>query len=577
MRASTSSRIRTSHGRTAASRSAARPWRERPVLDRLRQRRLVDLLRARPRRQLRAGPHAVGVRHHRRVLLLHGGHLCRGDGDVSRGGRLVELRAPRLQRVRLVLRGVGADAQLRHHRRHLGLLRAALPGLGGRRRRPAPRPRRHHRRHHRGRAAVGRQRDRRQGVGRAEHLPGRHRLPHAAAARARRRDPRAVAADAGRQRLLRRGPDLEGLLPGHPDRHDRLHGDRDDLQHGRGGARRGQDHPGRDQPRAHRGVRHLLHAAGRRAQRPARHAAGRRLLSDAAGRQRGGRRLRRRPDPRRGQAAEPRAAAVGGRDLRRPAGRDDPVHRHQRGHHRRVAAGLLDGRLPPAARPIAPAASEVRHALDRDPHLRRRRLPDDHPRPGRLPGQHLRVRRDAVVHDRPRGGHPHAPHQTRRRAALPGPGQHANPRRRRPAVRRVRRRGHRDGLRGRHRAAHLRGHRGHRLAAAGHRRLRHLPPPPGAGPDLHAPGRGAPAGRRPRGRVRVDPRRLRRRCVQRGGDRHRDAAGLAPPAGHPRAGDHHRAGLLADRRVAARAGAHRPGADRAGQDPGRPARHRATG
>ena len=43
----------------------------------------------------------------------------------------------------------------------------------------------------------------------------------------------------------------------------RLHGHRDDLEHGRGGPGRDADDPDRDQPRAHRGVRHLLHAPRR--------------------------------------------------------------------------------------------------------------------------------------------------------------------------------------------------------------------------------------------------------------------------------------------------------------------------
>ena len=42
--------------------------------------------------------------------------LLRGDRDVPGGGRLVELRAPRLQRVLVVLRRVGPDAQLRRSR-----------------------------------------------------------------------------------------------------------------------------------------------------------------------------------------------------------------------------------------------------------------------------------------------------------------------------------------------------------------------------------------------------------------------------------------------------------------------------
>ena len=51
-----------------------------------------------------------------------------------------------------------------------------------------------------------------------------------------------------------------------------------------------------------------------------------------------------------------------GRDLRGHPGGHDPVHRHQRGHDRRVAADLLDGPVPPAARPAAPAAPALPHA-----------------------------------------------------------------------------------------------------------------------------------------------------------------------------------------------------------------------
>ena len=81
------SRVR--HGRTPPARPPARAGRQRPLLDRLRQRRLVDLLRARPRRVVRARPHAGRLRHHRLHLLPDGRHLRRGDGDVPGGGRLV--------------------------------------------------------------------------------------------------------------------------------------------------------------------------------------------------------------------------------------------------------------------------------------------------------------------------------------------------------------------------------------------------------------------------------------------------------------------------------------------------------
>ena len=90
---------------------------------------------------------------------------------------------------------------------------------------------------------------------------------------------------------------------------------------------------------------------------------GDRRLQHAARRARGGRRLRRRPDPRRRQAARPRLPAATRRALRRPAGRDDPAHRHERRDHRRLAARLLDGDPPPGARP--PAASCTRSTTRR--------------------------------------------------------------------------------------------------------------------------------------------------------------------------------------------------------------------
>ncbi len=130
---------------------------------------------------------------------------------------------------------------------------------------------RHRRRRGGHRDPVRHQRHRRQGVGRAEHRARGRRLPHAGAARAARRVPRAVAVDARRERRPRHRADMDAVPARDPRRHDRLHRHRDDLEHGRGGRGRGQDDPGGDQPRADRGLRHLLHAALRRAQRAARH------------------------------------------------------------------------------------------------------------------------------------------------------------------------------------------------------------------------------------------------------------------------------------------------------------------
>ena len=103
-----------------------------------------------------------------------------------------------------------------------------------------------------------------------------------------------------------------------------------------------------------------------------------------------------------------RAAATCGRDLRRAAGRDDPLDCHQRRNHRRLAARLLHGPAPPAPRPAARAPSQVPDAVDRNPRVRRDRVPDPDPRTSHVPGQHLRVRGDALLHDRARLGDPPA-------------------------------------------------------------------------------------------------------------------------------------------------------------------------
>ena len=438
-RAQTRMHARCCDGATPTARPAACARRQRAVRHRVWQRRVVDLLRAGLGRRPRPRADAARLRHHGDLLLLHGGDLRRGDGDVPRGRRVVELRAPRLQRARLVLRGLGADAQLRHHGRDLGLLRAALP------RRPvlgtaALRAGRRDLRRRRDHRAVAHQRRRDQGVGGPEHRPRGRGLLHPAAHGRRRRAARLLAADAGRQHQLRRRPDLDGLPAGDPAGDDRLHRNRDDLEHGRGGQGRGGHDPQGDRPRAHSGLCDLLHAPARRAVRAAGHprsADGR--AQHAARRRRGGRRIRGRPDPRRRQAARPRHPAAARRALRRPARRDDPAHRDERRHHRRVTPRVLDGDPPPGPRPPAPAAPEVQHALDRDPRVRRRRLPHAAARTGRVPRQHVRLRRDAVVHDRPRGGHPAAPRRAGARASLPRSRHAADRRPRAAGLRRVRR------------------------------------------------------------------------------------------------------------------------------------------
>ena len=194
-------RIALSNGKTPAGRTGAGPGGQRPLLDGLRERRVLDLLRARSRRRARARPDADRLPDHGPLLPVHRGHLRRGDRDVPRGRRVLELRAPRVQRVLVVLRRLGPDAQLRRDGRDLRVLRPALPRqrvLGG----AAALPGRHHRRrdHHRD---PGRdQRVRGQGVGGPEHRARGRRLPHAGAAGDRRRGARArrQPGPAGRQR-----------------------------------------------------------------------------------------------------------------------------------------------------------------------------------------------------------------------------------------------------------------------------------------------------------------------------------------------------------------------------------------
>ncbi len=159
--------------------------------------------------------------------------LHRGDGDVPGGGRVLELRASRVQRGSQLLRGVGADAQLHHHRRDLGVLRAALPvgvlGAVGARAggrdlrmragRPARRPQR--------------QGDR--GILAPQPGARRRRPADPAGARAHRASPGLRPGPAGQPGRFRGGADRRGLPPRDRGGDGRLHRDRDDLEHGGGG------------------------------------------------------------------------------------------------------------------------------------------------------------------------------------------------------------------------------------------------------------------------------------------------------------------------------------------------------
>ena len=210
-----------------------------------------------------------------------------------------------------------------------------------------------------------------------------------------------------------------------PGRDDRLHGDRDDLEHGRGGQGRG-----RRRSRRRSTASSSPSSRSTRCCRPSRSPRCRCTAAPTATT----RRCSALPEAQGGYAGDPvlgvvkhldlGVAAGRRRDLRRPAGGDDPVHRHERRDHRRLAARLLDGPAPPDARPAAPAApaSTARRGSGSSSSAR---SPAWRMIPGQadVPGQHVRVRRDAVVHDRAPRGDPAAQTVARPQAPVPRPGQ----------------------------------------------------------------------------------------------------------------------------------------------------------
>ena len=295
-------------------------------------------------------------------------------------------------------------------------------------------------------------------LGAAAHGPGRHRLRHRRRRRARRRQRRRrqgvgrastsrwPSIDFVTQLLLVLvgvvlvfspetlvdnvdlgvAPTLEGLLPRDPGRDDRLHRDRDDLQHGRGGQGRGARRSRR------RSTACVIAVFAIYAPLPAvalSRAAG--VRSDAT-------------------ASTSRCSACPRRRAASPATRSSASSSRSTSGRCRAPAEIYVGLLAATILFIATNAGIIgvsrlvysmglhRQVPDRlrqlHPRfgtpwigilrLRRRRLRGDDPGPGRVPGQHVRVRGDAVVHDRPPRGHPPArqPSPTRERPYR-GPGQ----------------------------------------------------------------------------------------------------------------------------------------------------------
>ena len=206
----------------------------RPVRDRLRERRLLDLLRAGARRRARAGAHPAGLPVRRRPVRADRENVRRGRLDVPRSGRVLVVRAPRLRRRRLVLRRLGAEPRLHPHDRDLRVLRPALPERVPRPGRAQAQPGRHLRGPDRGRRAGVAEHPRARRVGQAQPRPGDRGPQHADHAGLPRRRARAGPVAAGPPGAPGLGAYLEGTDLRAVAGDARLHGHRDRRQHGRG-------------------------------------------------------------------------------------------------------------------------------------------------------------------------------------------------------------------------------------------------------------------------------------------------------------------------------------------------------
>ena len=114
------------HGAQAAA-ARAGDRRARALLDRVRGDRVVDLLRARRRRGLRARLHACGAARRRRLLRDRRALVRRGHDGDPRDRRRRHLRPEGVQRPRRLRHRLGALPRLRDRDRAVDAVRAALP------------------------------------------------------------------------------------------------------------------------------------------------------------------------------------------------------------------------------------------------------------------------------------------------------------------------------------------------------------------------------------------------------------------------------------------------------------------
>ena len=338
---------------------ARRPRRGRHVLDRLRQRRLVDLLRARRHGALRGRHDAGHVRDLGRDLRVHGGDLRRGDGALPRGRRLGVVLAARVQRGASRSSPPGRRCSTTPSRSRsrptpcrptssvfpgCGFMRNGLPGQVVVAAGPL------HRCSRCSTSAASRSRHGSTSCSRIADLATQALLVVVGVALIL--DPQVLV----EQRALRRDADALGVPDLDPDRHGRLHRHRDDLEHGGGGARPGARRAALDRrswpPRSSRSTRSCPPSRSRRCRctrrrrSPTRRARTGTYYTTSLGRPVRGRSGA-------GHRAEPRARARSRRPVSYYVGLlagDDPDHRDERRPDRRLAPDVLDGRAPAVPR-----------------------------------------------------------------------------------------------------------------------------------------------------------------------------------------------------------------------------------
>ena len=254
--------------------------------------------------------------------------------------------------------GVGADARLRRHRRHVGVLRAALPLdlLGAAEDEPVG----HRRRRDRDRRPRDAQRRRRAGGGEALDRAGRDRLRDAGAARPARRSSSSSArrssstTSTGASRRPGRTSRSRSRSRCSPTRAWRPSPTSPRRRASRRGASRTRTS---SSPRAVFAIYLTLPLVALSAM-PVEEINGELTTYLAL------------PPEQGGYANDPILGLVenlgveGGllrvlRDLRRRARGHDPLHRHERGRHRRLADHVLDGELPPDPRGLPAAAPDA--------------------------------------------------------------------------------------------------------------------------------------------------------------------------------------------------------------------------